>query len=107
MIADLWNNCVSYANRAFFKSGIYKRVFNQTDDAQDVLSDLLNFCGAYDFDLKQSKNGTIDPLDMARRAGKLEVYQYVSKLLSMDETQKHALAMRYYALQNRQNGEFK
>jgi hypothetical protein len=107
MITDLWNNCIALASKAFSKSNKYKKVFNNTPEASDILADIANFCGAYDIDLRKTKDGTIDPIDMARRAGKLEVYQYIFKLLSMDETQKNALATRYYAMQAQQQQEFK
>ena len=107
MIADLWNTCLALASKAFSKSYTYKKVFNGTPEANDILADIANFCGAYDFDLRKTKDGTIDPIDIARRAGKLEVYQYIFKLLSMDETQKNALATRYYTMQSQQQQEFK
>ena len=108
MNLNLWSNCVSIAERAFFKSRIYQRIFHKNNaDSQDVLSDIANFCGVYDMDLRQTKQGSIDPLDLARRAGKIEVYQYISKHLSMNEEQKNALAMRYFALQNKQQEQFK
>lgn len=105
MISDLWNNCLELANKAFSKSFMYKKVFNGTAESNDILADIAHFCGAYDFDLCKTKDGTIDPIDLARRAGKLEVYQYIFKLLSMNEAQKNALATRYYAIQSQKNQE--
>lgn len=105
MINSLWNQCVKVAEKAFLKSNIYKRFFNKTDESVFILSDIAHFCGAYDIDLKRTKHGTIDPLDLARRAGKMEVYQYIFKLLTMDEMQKNIIAERYYQIQTKYQQE--
>lgn len=108
MNLNLWNYCQQLAQKAFSKSVFYKNLFDKNNqDAQNVLADLANFCGASDMNLKPTKNGTIDPLDMAYRAGKLQVFQYITKQLSLTEIEKYHLTSRYYEMQSKQAGELK
>lgn len=104
---NLWTYCQKLAQRAFSKSTPYKKTFNDTPDAQDVLADLANFCGASDINLKYTKSGALDPVDIAFRAGKLQVFQYICKQLSLTESEKYNLTSRYYEMQvkNQQKGE--
>lgn len=82
----------------------YRSLFNNepTRESSDaVLHDLAKFCGVYEFQTPQN-NEDIAPLELARRAGRLEVYQHIQKYLRMTETQKRNIAMRLYEQEQNQ-----
>ena len=95
---NIWMKCLALADRVMGVSVHYRRVFNNEtmkDDAERVIYDLAKFCGAMEMDISLS-NGDIASGEMARKIGRLEVYQHITKMLRMSEQEKNALAQRLY-----------
>ncbi|NBP03263.1 MAG: hypothetical protein EBU90_24900, partial [Proteobacteria bacterium] len=83
---NLWDKCLNWAEKTFCTARIFKRVFDlNQNDTLIILGNLQEFCGVDNLNLRLDKNGDIPPYDLARRAGRLEVYQHIAKYLSMTE----------------------
>jgi hypothetical protein len=102
---NVWDRCVAIAQAAFGVSSYYKRVFKKNEeDTNQVLYDLARFCGAVEMDVPVA-NADIAPLEMARKVGRLEVYQHINKMLRLTESEKNALVQRMYEYEKQQQNK--
>lgn len=102
---SLLNQCYKIADLIYSVSRHYKTLFNHqvTKEASEyVLHDLAKFCGAYELDISQNKEDIL-PLDMAKKIGRLEVYQHITRTLRMTERDKELIAQKFFNIENAQN----